>query len=311
MDKVKLAILYGGPGDEHEVSVKSAKNILENIDKEKYDVLEFLLPKKSLAIPRKILKLIKKGKFLVWPIFHGVFGEGGQVQSVLEKNRIKYIGSSSKVSRVGIDKFSTQKVLEKNKIRCPRSIVVRSATEGVKKSREKKLLFPLILKPVNGGSSLDLYKVTDVEGLGKNLKKIFQTYQEFLMQEFVEGREFTCGVIDMNRKRLALPVSEVVLTKGSLFDYSAKYTKGGCIEVTPARVDVKVFQKLQKVALKVHKTVGCKGVSRTDMILDKKGRIFVLEVNTIPGMTKMSFVPQQLLCFGISIPKFIDILIHL
>jgi D-alanine-D-alanine ligase len=152
----KLAILYGGPGGEHEVSVKSAENILNNIDRSKYELKSFFLPKKTKVLSKKIINELKG--FLVWPIFHGEFGEGGYVQSVLEKNKIKHIGSSSKVSALTIDKYKTQKLLEKHGVSCPKSFVIKKISDLGK----IKVNYPIIVKPINGGSSVDLIKVNSL-----------------------------------------------------------------------------------------------------------------------------------------------------
>ncbi len=303
-ERVKIAIIYGGPVEEHEVSVRSAKNILENIDKSKYEVKEFHLSKKAKVVSKKIIIELKS--FLVWPIFHGEFGEGGYVQEVLEKNRIKYIGSNSKVSKLTIDKLSTQKVLEKHKISVPKSLLV-SSLKDLKKVEKSKMFFPLILKPKNGGSSVDLFKVKNFKELEKCTKILLKKYKVFLLQEFISGREFTCGVLSIGKKILPFPVSEVILQGQEVFDYNTKYATSG-IEHTPASIKLVLSSKIQKLACKVHKTLGCSGVTRTDMILSENNELYVLEINTIPGMTKVSFIPEQLKCLGITMSKFIDIM---
>jgi D-alanine-D-alanine ligase len=313
MQKIKLAILYGGPGGEHEVSIKSAKNILENLNREKYEVKEFFLGKNVNTLSKKIIIELKS--FLVWPIFHGEFGEGGLVQEILEKNKIKFIGSGSKSSKLAIDKFKTQKVLEKNKILCPKSFLVdKTDLVGGAQRRPKlsvllkKVNFPLILKPVNSGSSVDLYKVKNEKEFERDLKKILKNYKQVLLQEFITGREFTCGVLQKGKTTIALPVSEVILNGQDVFDYNAKYATKG-LEITPAKIDDKLKDKIQSFGKKVHKIIGCSGVTRTDMILSRDNKLYVLEINTIPGLTKVSFVPEQLKSANISIPKFIDILV--
>ena len=317
--KINLCIMYGGPGGEHEVSCRSAENIINNVDLQKYNLKTILLSKNQNGIGEKDLKLLRQEKYIVWPIFHGEFGEGGKLQAILEKNKIKFIGCKSKSAKLAIDKIKTQKVLEKNGILVPKSYIV---SDGYSPAVQGN--FPIILKPVNGGSSIDLYKVLKPEDLANSLKKIFENHKEIILQEFVVGREFTCGVLQMGKKNIALPASEIVLTKTETFNYEAKYSVGGCLEVTPAKVDVKLMKRIQETALKVHKLIGCKDISRTDMILNKENKLVVLEINTMPGMTKTSFIPQQLSHFndtedsileelksaGISISKFIDILVE-
>lgn len=321
-NKIKLAVMYGGPGGEHEVSIRSAKNILENIEnfrKDKYEVKEIFIPKNVKKFSNFFLKSLqdlKKENFLVWPIFHGEFGEGGYVQKVLENNKIKFIGSNSKTSELAMDKFKTQKVLEKKGILCPRSFLVeRGILKGGAKRRPslqaiiEKMNFPIILKPVNSGSSVDLHKPKNQQELEKSLEILFKKYKQVLLQEFIVGQEFTCGVLQTDQKTLALPVSEIILKGQEIFDYQAKYETTG-IEITPAKIYKKLSDKIKKLGKKVHQTIGCLGVTRTDILLDKKGNLFVLEINTIPGLTKVSFIPEQLKAAKITIPEFVDILVE-
>ena len=305
MQKIKLAIVYGGPGGEHEVSAKSAKNILENIDKSKYEVKEIFLPKSTKTISKKII--VELHHYLVWPIFHGEFGEGGYVQEVLEKNKMKFVGPNSKISRLAIDKLKTQKLLEKNKILCPKTFVI-SNLKNLQNKEILKLAYPIILKPINGGSTIDVFKVQSLEESENSAKFLLKKYKNFLLQEFVEGREFTCGAINVGKKIIVLPLSEVVLNGQNLFDYNAKYNVAG-LEKTPAKVDEKIKKKLQAIGKRVYELVGAKDFARTDIILDKKGKIFVLEINTIPGLSPVSFIPEQLKVQGIKMSEFIDLMV--
>jgi len=318
MQKKKLVVMYGGPGGEHEVSVKSGENVFEALDKNKYDAEKILLSKNFKKFRQAQLDKWRHEKFLVLPIMHGKFGEGGEVQSVLEKNKIKFIGCGSKVSKVCIDKFATQKVLIKSKILTPETFVVKKQADILK---IKEGVF--IVKQNDGGSSVDLFKVKTKTELERAVKTLLKKYGQCLVQEFVEGREFTCGVIQNKKKIIALPVTEIVLTKGDLFDYEAKYSVGGCEEVTPAKIDDKLRQKIQIVSKKVFKALGCRDLGRVDMILGSNNRLYVLEINTMPGMTGTSLIPQQLANFhniedsileevkaaGMSVGTFFDIMI--
>ncbi len=314
-ENINLCIMYGGPGEEHEVSKRSAENIISSIDVNKYNLKVIYLEKTQNKVGEKDLKLLRQKKYVVCPIFHGEFGEGGKLQEVLEKSKIKFIGSKSKSAKLAMDKIKTQNVLEKNGILVPKSKVLtgRSYLHFINTNNfVKNFIYPIILKPVNVGSSVDLYKVKDKKGLENSLQKMFTKYKQVLMQEFVEGREFTCGVLEVRKnkkvKQIVLPATEIILTKGDTFNYEAKYSVGGCLEVTPAEVDAKLMKRIQEAALKVHKLIGCKDISRTDIILDKQNRLVVLEINTMPGMTKTSFIPQQLEAKNISVPKFIDVM---
>jgi D-alanine-D-alanine ligase len=151
-----------------------------------------------------------------------------------------------------------------------------------------------------------LFKVKSDEELRSSLKKSVPIYKEMLVQEFITGREFTCGVVEIDGETIPLMPTEVILTKGEIFDYEAKYTVGGSKEVTPAEVDPALTERIQELALTAHEICGCKDISRTDMILNERGELVVLEINTVPGMTKTSFIPAELEASGYSIAGFID-----
>ncbi len=307
---IKVAILYGGPGSEHEVSISSAKNILENIDRDKFDVLEVFITKDkkykindSLFEEQEGIKEIKdKGVEIIFPIIHGEYGEDGELQERLEESQIKFVGSSSVVSRLTIDKNKTNEILSKNGIKIPKSKIITKENSGI------DFNYPIILKPVSEGSSVDLFKFENEYDFKNYSEKIFEKHKDMLAQEFVKGREFTCGVIDIGGKPNPLVATEVILTKGELFDYEAKYTQGGCKEITPAETDDELMENIKNLAVSCHKVLDCKSISRTDMIL-KDGELYVLEINTIPGMTKTSFIPQQAKACGYDMKDLITILI--
>lgn len=333
MQKKKLIILYGGPGGEHEVSVKSGENVFKTLggqDSDRYVVEVIKLSKKFKKFRRAQLDKWRREKVLVLPIMHGKFGEGGELQSILEKNKVKFIGCGARVSKICIDKVATQKVLEKNGILVPRTWVVKSQNDLSRipllkevDTSESECGRMLIVKQNDGGSSVDLYKVRNKQELESAVKIMLKKYRQCLVQEFVEGREFTCGVIQNKKRIIALPVTEIVLTKGELFDYQAKYSVGGCEEVTPAKIDDKLRQKIQTISKKVFKVLGCRDLGRVDMILGSNNRLYVLEINTMPGMTGTSLIPQQLANFhniedsileevkaaGMSVGTFFDIMI--
>lgn len=308
---IKVAILYGGGGSEHEVSISSAKNILENIDHSKFDVLEIFIDKdKNYKIGEEIfeeekgLEEIKNRKIdIAFPVIHGDYGEDGILQDKLERKGIKFVGSSSEVSAITIDKNKTNEVLSKNNIKIPKSKII---------SKENNLIdfnYPIIVKPVDEGSSVGLFKFENENEYKNSQNKIFENHEIMLAQEFIEGREFTCGVIEKEGKATPLVATEVILTKGNLFDYTAKYTPSGCKEITPAEIDEDLMKRIQNTALSCHNILGCNSISRTDLIL-KENELYVLEINTIPGMTKTSFIPAEAKACGYEMKDLITILIN-
>ena len=168
--------------------------------------------------------------------------------------------------------------------------------------------YPIIVKPIDEGSSVDLYKFKNNEDYNSSLDVIFKNHTSMLVQEFIQGREFTCGVIEINKVATSLIATEIILTKGDLFDYDAKYSVGGCREITPAEIDEDTMNKIKETALRCHTVLGCNSISRTDMILND-GKLYVLEINTVPGMTKTSFIPQQAKACGYDMKELITLLI--
>lgn len=307
--KKRVAILYGGPSGEHDVSVNSAKNIIENIDPDVFEVFEVFITREGRWIMNQkeldseaAVKALKQNVDIVYPVLHGSFGEDGVLQKLLEREGVVFVGSGSVASKTAIDKNASNVVFEQHGLSIPRSQIIS-------KGDTLTLQFPVIVKPINEGSSIGLYKCDTPEVFQNLHEDIFSNHTQMLAQEFVQGREFTCGVLDVDGKQTALPATEIIL-KGGLFDYKTKYTAGECSEVTPAEVDDEVMKSIQSAALKCHKILGCKSISRTDFILSDSGVLYVLETNTIPGMTKTSFIPQQAKAFGLSMQELITELVR-
>ena len=307
----KVAILYGGPSSEHEVSCSSAKNILEHIDRNLYEVLPVYITKNCyyeidgvLFDEEEGVEELKKRKMdVVFPLVHGAYGEDGVLQKKLEDNNIPFVGSSSKVSATAINKSKTNELLHQNAIAIPRSSIV------TKTNMEHHCAYPIIVKPIDEGSSIGLFKYRSDDEYKHSREIIFENHKEMLVQEFIQGREFTCGVIEKNGNVTPLVPTEIILTKGEMFDYDAKYAVNGCQEITPANIDEKTMKRIQDLAVRCHSIVGCESLSRTDMIL-KDEVFYVLEINTIPGMTKTSFIPAEAKVCGYSMKDLITILIN-
>lgn len=245
---------------------------------------------------------IRSKQGIVFPVIHGTFGEDGELARLLENANITYIGSRSKALKLTIDKQETGDFLKSCGIRVPKSFLIREISE----IGSIELKYPCIVKPKNEGSSVSLYRAHSKEELASVLEKELPARGEMLVQEYIRGREFTCGVVEINGKTLPLLPSEIILTQGETFDYSAKYSVGGCIEVTPADIRAPLREQIQALAKKVHELCGCRDISRTDMIYTTTGELVVLEINTIPGMTETSFIPAQLRAMGLSAGRLIE-----
>jgi D-alanine-D-alanine ligase len=305
----KLFILYGGPGREREVSISSGRNVMQALDEQEIDYEHILVNqdggwvyKERTLSQTEGIDLLLSHNALVFQVIHGTFGEDGYLTAFFEENNISFVGSSSEAMRLTIDKFKTEKKLQESGILTTTSALV----DNVADIPNVKVDFPVFVKPKDEGSSISLFKVKDEEELREALLKSIPVYGAMLVQPFIAGRELTCGVVEIEGETKALIPTEVVLTKGETFDYEAKYTVGGSKEITPAEIDTETTKRVQELALNVHTVCGCKDISRTDMILKENGELVVLEINTIPGMTKTSFIPAQLEASGYSVVLFVQ-----
>lgn len=307
--KTNIAIIYGGMGSEHEVSIASAKTVFSELYNDRYEIQRIFIRKDGVCIKdQKAMTIVEALEMLpksivVIPILHGSYGEGGVLQKILEDRNISYTFSDSVSSSLAMDKYAADKVLCKSGLLTPYTVLVTSTEDYI------TIPFPLIIKPRDEGSSIDLYKVANREELELALKVSLAKHPEMLVQECIEGREFTCGVFENKNEKIALLPTEIILAQDQLFDYHAKYTTGGCQEITPADIPEIITKKIQEVAIAAHIALRCKDISRTDMIMKKDGTIVVLEVNTIPGMTATSFIPAQAVASGYTLGEILDIVI--
>ncbi len=306
----KLFIISGGVGNEREVSLSSGRNIVETLRSENISCEEIIVQKdKSWLYGEKAMSeeqgflFLQKENALVFQVIHGTYGEDGELVKKFEEHGIAYIGSNSLVLEKTINKYETELLLKKVGIKTTESQLVRNQGEI---SKLETFSFPVMVKPNKEGSSVGVVKAESKEEFRTILEKSLSEYSGVLVQKCIVGREFTCGVIEIDGKEVTLVPTEVILTKGKLFDYNAKYSEGGCLEVTPANVDEEMMKKIEDLALATHKACECKDISRTDMMMDEKGELIVLEINTVPGMTKTSFIPAELKALGITLSQFVN-----
>lgn len=306
--KQRVAILFGGPSNEHDVSVNSARNVISHIDTDLYEPIEIFITKTGLfrigenefeTVPA--IEEISKIADIVFPILHGKFGEDGVLQELLERRHVLFVGSGSKASRNALNKDFSNMIFERNNLTIPTSEIIE------KTNPVTSIDFPVIIKPLDEGSSFGVQKCESEEDVRT---AISNSREKMLAQEYIEGREFTCGVLEIDGVATALPVTEIILKDTELFDYEAKYTPGACTEITPADIDDSLEEEIQDVALQCHKILNCKTISRTDVIVSENGTIYVLETNTLPGMTKTSFIPAQAKAFGLSMKDLVSTMIQ-
>ncbi len=334
--KKKVFILMGGKSPEHEISLISGKEVVKNLDNNKFEVLPVIVSRDSctwkLISPNNLLdaenpldlKGTKKelqvkeaknilslkvldeenNKPIVFIAMHGPFGEDGTIQGMLELSDLKYTGSGVLASALGMDKIMFRKVLEKENIPIPKYIVLKKREKLV--NLKKRIgIYPYFVKPSNQGSSVGSSIAKNRKQLQNAITEAFMYSESILIDEYLKGREVTCGLLG-NDNPLALPLIEIIPKKGNFFDYKSKYYAGGAEEIIPAKIPKTLSDKIQETSIKVHKILGCKGFSRVDFIIKDNKCPIVLEINTIPGLTPMSLLPKAAKAAGISYKKLLE-----
>lgn len=318
MSLLRVAVIYGGPSLEHEVSLKTGKEMLAGLNKELYDITPVLITKEglwkinksSLLTQDKAINELKKYIDVCMIGLHGAFGEDGQIQLLLEKMKLSFTGSGSKSSKLAMEKHLASMQFSNNGLNTPKELAINAWSDSLMSAVEKKLDMPIVVKPQSQGSSVGVSIVSDIAKLNTAVKTALTKDSVVLLQQFIKGREVSCGVLDVNGELLALPPTEVEPINSEFYDYDAKYDIGATKETTPPRNMGKTTIKIiQEIALKAHNILGCSGYSRTDIIISENSP-FIIETNTLPGMTATSFLPQQIAAIGMSFPELLDNIIN-
>ncbi|MFT6083956.1 MAG: D-alanine-D-alanine ligase [Alphaproteobacteria bacterium] len=285
----KIAVLSGGISQERDVSLVSAKQSCDALIKENYNA--YLL---DTAEPNWIQSLINQRPDAVLNMLHGRFGEDGVVQGVLESLKIPYTHSGVTASAIAMDKVHTKTILESHGLPVPKGFTAKPCDIYDimrQKQIENTLSLPVVVKPVNEGSSVGVIIAYTLDDLKlSNFPPEMQTYDILMIEQFIAGREFTVSVFQGN----PMTVTEILMPD-RFYDYEAKYTQGGSKHIVPAQLPPQDFTLMMDYATKAHKVLNCKGVTRTDFRygLGDSPAIFILEINTQPGMTPTSLVPEQ------------------
>mgnify|MGYP001247269324 CR=1 FL=1 len=303
--KKNIALLCGGISSEREVSLKSGEQVLQALDKNKYEVRRY---DTQTDLPRLVADAKQIDAALI--ILHGPYGEDGTVQGLLELLDIPYQGAGVLGSALAMNKLAAKQLYERAGIPVPPYVIARRNDPVSAEQLVKRLGLPLVFKPVVGGSSIGMSIVRSADQIPQALVKAFDQDGTVLVEGYIKGIEITAGVLG-NDSLEALPLIEIVPdAKHEFFDYVAKYTAGATQEICPARISPALTEKAQSYARMAHQALFCRGYSRTDMILCGE-EIFVLETNTIPGMTRTSLLPQAAQVAGISFSQLLDRLIEL
>ena len=292
--KKRILILSGGISKERLISLDTGSQVAKELIKNNYRV-------KISEPDNQLVKNIKKFKpDIIFNALHGQFGEDGYIQTILEGYKIPYTHSGAIASSIAMDKEISKKFFRKNKINTPKSILYSfdKKEKDLLKLVNKKLRFPVVVKPKNEGSSVNVY-ICSKKNILKILKKM-HNYKQVMIEEFIAGREIQVAIMG-NKKLGAIELKP----KRKFYDYQAKYnTKAKTKHIIPVKLAKKKLDEVLNIALIAHKIIGCKGVSRADFKF-YKGKFYLLEINTQPGMTKLSLVPEIASYYGIS---FIDLI---
>ncbi|MFZ0611240.1 MAG: D-alanine--D-alanine ligase [Desulfobacterales bacterium] len=305
MQKLTVALLSGGISSERDVSLNSGNQVFAALDKQKYTVLRYD-PKTDLQ--RLVADAPKIDAALI--ILHGPYGEDGTIQGLLDLLNVPYQGSGVLGSAVAMNKLVAKQLYQQVGLPVPAYLALKSAEALDSADIVARLGLPVVIKPVQGGSSVGMSIVRSEKDLPEAIKKAFAYDATVLVEAYIDGIEITGGVLG-NSAPEALPLIEIIPDQShEFFDYEAKYTAGVTEEICPARIDEALTEKARTYAVMAHEVLGCRGYSRTDMML--KGRdLFVLETNTIPGMTATSLFPQAAAAAGLPFGRLLDRLIEL
>lgn len=330
MIKKKIAILMGGPSSEHEISVKSGLNVIKHLDSKKYTVLPVFIDKRGfwlfngkkeqpLSEPEALLGLQRRGVSATLVALHGEYGEDGGVQYALKSAGVPFTGSLSLPSALAMHKILAGSAFARAGLNVPESLEVvkcdwRKRPQEVLKNIYNHFGARVVVKPTNRGSSVGVSIVNILKGdlgpLETAIEYAFSASRHVIAQRYVYGREVTCGVLDVRGNVEALLPTEILPVGRKFFDYAAKY-EGASREITPPQnMSLALIKKIEAAALTAHKALGLKGVTRTDMIVAPGGRLYILEINAIPGLTETSLISHQAKACGISFTKLLDLMVE-
>ena len=297
----KIAVLMGGPSNEAEISRRSGKNIFKALQNLGYKNAELIVVDENIAAT-----LRTKNIEFVYNAMHGRFGEDGCIQGMLEVMGIPYTGCGVMASSVCMNKEYTKNILKEAGIPLIKSVLIKKGEDY--KEKIKELKYPFMLKPVSEGSSIGMYKVNNPEEMAECFEKSAKYGQDVMVEEFIQGKGLTVGVLEDGDKMFATEIIEF-RTKTEWYDYEAKYTAGMTEFIIPAELSEEMTKKVKQIAVDAFKACDCRGVSRVDfMVADDKA--YVLEINTSPGMTDLSDLPAQSNAMGIDYDTLVQIILN-
>lgn len=300
-----VAVVMGGPSAEREVSLNTGAAIANALREYGYtNVVEIDLD------PRNFGKQLAESKAeVVFNAVHGLYGEDGRLQTLLEIREMPYTGSGMIASVSCMDKVITKRMLRDAGISTPACLIVNKKESGIKEKIMQRFSLPVVIKPASQGSSIGVEIVKEENQLDEALANAFKYSRDILVEEFIGGKELTVSMMQKDGEVVALPVIHIAPHSG-MYDYHSKYTKGATEYICPADLDEETTQKVQEISKQAYEVLGCSGVARADVMLDEEGNGYVLEINTVPGMTATSLVPKAAAAAGISFPELCNIILQ-
>lgn len=324
MKTINVALLAGGFTGEYEVSINSAKNIAASLDASKYKVYTILINRRnwvyegdgqSIDIDKNDFSLTLNGEKVKFDFafitVHGTPGEDGKLQSYFDLIGIPYNTCDATTSAITMNKAYTKAIVNGiHGLHTAKSIQLHQKDEHDTATIASLLKFPLFIKPNNGGSSVGMSKVYNVSGLHDAIQKAFHEDNQILIEEFIKGREFSVGIARLHGKIVVLPATEIKSSK-DFFDYEAKYTPGVSEEITPADLPEDKNHEIAEIVTQIYLRLNCRGMVRVDFILlEDTQEFYFIEVNTTPGQSANSLIPQQVRAAGMSVTEFYGTLIE-
>lgn len=293
---MKVGVIMGGISSEREISLKSGKSVLEHLNKEKYEIIPIVLDEKSDIINKV------KGIDFALLILHGKFGEDGTVQSVLQTLDIPYSGCNALSSAICMDKDITKKILDWGGVRTAKWLTVKSL-EDIDYNKIQNIGYPVFVKPNSGGSSVATRFIECKEDIAGAVEEALKYDNEVMIEEYIEGDEITCPILDGKM----LPVL-AIKPKGKFFDIESKYEDGGADEFI-INLEANLNKEVEEMALRTYELLKCSVYARVDMLV-KNNIPYILEVNTLPGMTSNSLFPKSAAGVNINFSKLLDLIIE-
>jgi len=320
--KKNIAVVYGGDSSEFGVSVKSSKNVFESIDATIYNIWKvqmqglnwevFQDDQVIASVDKNDFSFVRNSEKIIFDFayitIHGTPGEDGKLQGYFDMVKIPYSTCGVYSSALTFNKYFCSNYLRNFNVPMAKSIRLFKRDQVEARQLIEKLGLPLFVKPNAGGSSFGVTKVKEKEQLLEALQTALNESSDILIEEFIEGPEFTCGLVKLSDQELIFPVTEVI-PQNEFFDFEAKYTVGKTDEITPARISPELTRKIQELSSRIYDLCDCSGIVRIDYIL-KNNEFYFLEVNTTPGMTSTSFVPQQIAAMGRKLGEVLGLIIN-